>query len=307
MNQIKIFAPATVANVSCGFDVLGFALDTIGDEMCIRKSDKKGITITKIEGCNLPLEAKKNVVGAAGYALLDALDSDAGFEIEICKNIKPGSGIGSSAASAAGSVFAINKLLGAPFNKTELVRFAMEGERLACGAAIADNVSAALFGGFTLVRSYNPLDIVSLPTPSELYATVIHPQIEVKTAASRKLLKATVPLKDAIKQWGNVGGLISGLYTEDYDLISRSLHDYIAEPVRAVLIPGFDKVKRESLSAGALGCGISGSGPSIFALSKGLERAQNVANAIQKVYQNIGIDFYVYVSKINTQGVKIIS
>ena len=307
MDQIKIFAPATVANVSCGFDVLGFALDTIGDEMHIRKSDKKGITITKIVGEDLPYDAKKNVVGAAGYALLDALNSDAGFEIDIYKKIKPGSGIGSSAASAAGTVFAINKLLGNPFNNTELVRFAMEGERLACGSAIADNVSAALFGGFTLVRSYAPLDIIKINTPNQLYATVIHPQIEIKTADASRVLKDTVPLKDAIKQWGNVGGLISGLYTEDYGLISRSLHDYVAEPFRSVLIPGFDLVKQKSIEAGALGCGISGSGPSIFALSKGLENAQKVADAMKEVYKNIGIDFYVYVSKINTEGVKIIS
>lgn len=306
MNAIKIFAPATVANVSCGFDVLGFALDTVGDVMHIRQADKKGITITKIEGANLPLDTKKNVIGAAGYALLNALDSQQGFEVEIYKKIKPGSGIGSSAASGAGMVFALNKLLGSPFSKKELVSFAMEGERLACGAAIADNVSAALYGGFTLVRSYNPLDIVSLPTPSELYATVIHPQIEVKTETARQILNEMVPLTDAVKQWGNVAGLISGLYTEDYDLISRSLHDYIVEPLRATLIPHFDVVKKSALKAGALGCGIAGSGPSIFALSKGIEKAQAVADAMQKVYQKTGIAFNIYVSKINTQGIKII-
>jgi len=306
MNAIQIFAPATVANVSCGFDVLGFALDTVGDLMHIRKTAKKGITITKIEGANLPLDAKKNVVGAAGYALLNALDSQEGFEVEIYKKIKPGSGIGSSAASGAGMVFALNKLLGNPFSNIELMPFAMEGERLACGSAIADNVSAALYGGFTLVRSYNPLDIVSLPTPNALYATVIHPQIEVKTEAARKILNDTVPLTDAVKQWGNVGGLISGLYSEDYDLISRSLHDYIAEPLRATLIPHFDAVKKNALKAGALGCGIAGSGPSIFALSKGVKKAQAVADAMQNVYQKTGIDFNIYISKINTQGVKII-
>jgi len=306
MNSIKIFAPATVANVSCGFDVLGFALDTVGDVMHIRKTDKKGITITKIEGANLPSDAKKNVVGAAGYALLNALDSQEGFEVEIYKKIKPGSGIGSSAASAAGMVFALNKLLGNPFSNIELMPFAMEGERLACGSAIADNVSAALYGGFTLVRSYNPLDIVSLPTPNALYVTVIHPQIEVKTETARQILNDMVPLNDAVKQWGNVGGLISGLYTEDYNLISRSLHDYIVEPLRATLIPHFDAVKKNTLEAGALGCGIAGSGPSIFALSKGVKKAQTVADAMQNVYQKTDIAFNIYVSKINTQGVKII-
>lgn len=306
MNQIKIFSPATVANVSCGFDVLGFALDTIGDEMHIRKSDKKGITIIKIEGADLPFDTKKNVIGAAGYALLNALDSKAGFEVEIYKKIKPGSGIGSSAASGAGIVFALNKLLGSPFTNKELMPFAMEGERLACGTPIADNVSAALCGGFTLVRSYNPLDIINLPTPSALYATVIHPQIEVKTETARKILNDMVPLTDAVKQWGNVGGLVSGLYTEDYNLISRSLHDYIVEPLRATLIPHFDSVKLSAIKAGALGCGIAGSGPSIFALSKGINKAQAVADAMQNVYQKTGIDFNIYVSKINTQGVKII-
>jgi homoserine kinase len=307
MNSIKIFAPATVANVSCGFDVLGFALDNVGDLMCFKKIAEKGIKITKIEGADLSYNPKHNVVGAAGMAFLKAFGAGVGFEIEIYKKIKPGSGIGSSAASAAGTVFAMNTLLGNPFNNTELVRFAMEGERLACGAAIADNVSAALFGGFTLVRSYAPLDIIKIHTPDQLYATVIHPQIEVKTEAARQILNDTVPLSDAIKQWGNVGGLISGLYTEDYNLISRSLHDYIVEPLRATLIPGFDEVKQRALKAGALGCGISGSGPSIFALSKGASKAQVVADAMQEVYKNIGIDFNIYVSKINTQGVKIIS
>ncbi len=307
MNSIKIFAPATVANVSCGFDVLGFALDSVGDIMHLKKTNVKGLKITKIEGADLSFNPKQNVVGAAGYAFLKAFDADVGFEIEIYKKIKPGSGIGSSAASAAGTVFAMNTLLGNPFGKKDLVAFAMEGERLACGAAIADNVSAALFGGFTLVRSYDPLDIVKIHTPSQLYATIIHPQIEVKTETARQILNDTVPLSDAIKQWGNVGGLISGLYTEDYKLISRSLHDYIVEPLRATLIPGFDAVKQSALKAGALGCGISGSGPSIFALCKGVENAQSVAKAIQNIYKNIGITFNIYVSKMNTQGVKIIS
>jgi len=307
MNSIKIFAPATVANVSCGFDVLGFALDSVGDIMQLTKTDEKGIKITKIEGANLSYDPKQNVVGAAGNAFLKAFDTGVGFEINIYKKIKPGSGIGSSAASAAGTVFAMNTLLGKPFSNKDLVTFAMEGERLACGAAIADNVSAALFGGFTLVRSYDPLDIVKIHTPSQLYATIIHPQIEVKTEAARQILNDTVPLSDAIKQWGNVGGLISGLYTEDYSLISRSLHDYIVEPLRATLIPGFDAVKQSALKAGALGCGISGSGPSIFALCKGVESANTVAKAMQNIYKDIGIAFNIYVSKINTQGVKIIS
>ncbi|WP_372744044.1 homoserine kinase [Lutibacter sp.] len=306
MEQLKIFTPATIANVSCGFDVLGLALDTVGDEMTIRKVAKKGVTITKIIGQNLPLETQKNVAGVAALALLAETDSEFGFEIEIDKRIKPGSGIGSSAASSAGAVWAINELLGKPFNTTDLVRFAMEGERLATGVAHADNVAPALFGGFTLVRSYEPLDIVNIHTPNELFATVIHPQIEVKTSDAREILRTTVSLKDAIKQWGNVGGLISGLYTEDYNLIGRSLEDYIVEPIRSILIPAFDAVKQNSIKAGALGCGISGSGPSIFALSKGEETAKKVAQAMKAVYEKVGIDYDIHVSKINKQGIKIL-
>lgn len=306
MNEIKIFAPATIANVSCGFDVLGLALDNVGDEMTIRKVDKKGICITQIIGQDLPLETHKNVAGVAALALLAETESEFGFEIEIDKRIKPGSGIGSSAASSAGAVWAINELLGKPFSLTDLVRFAMEGERLATGVAHADNVAPALFGGFTLVRSSQPLDIISIHTPSELYATVIHPQIEVKTSDAREILKTTVPLKDAIKQWGNVGGLISGLYTEDYELISRSLDDHIIEPIRSILIPAFDAVKQQSIQAGALGCGISGSGPSIFALSKGEDTAVKVAEAMKQVYNKVGIDYDIHISKINKEGIKIL-
>jgi len=306
MKQLKIFAPATIANVSCGFDVLGLALDTVGDEMTIRKVTKKGVRITKIIGQKLPLETHNNVAGVAALALLSETDCKFGFEIEIDKGIKPGSGIGSSAASSAGAVWAINELIGRPFSNTDLVRFAMEGERLATGVAHADNVAPALFGGFTLVRSYEPLDIISVNTPSELYATVIHPQIEVKTSDAREILKTTVPLKEAIKQWGNVGGLVSGLYTEDYELIGRSLEDYIIEPIRSILIPAFDAVKQQSLNAGALGCGISGSGPSVFALSKGEKTALKVASSMKSVYEKVGIDYDVHVSKINKQGIKIL-
>ena len=307
MEQIKIFCPATIANISCGFDVLGVALDSVGDEMVIRKVPGKGIRITKLVGQDIPMQTEKNVAGVAGLALLAESDYEGGFEIEIFKKIKAGSGIGSSAASSAGAVWGMNQLLGEPFSTSKLVEFAMEGERLASGVAHADNVAPALFGGFTLVRSYEPLDIIPINSPSELYATVIHPQIEVKTSDSRKILKTNITLKDGIKQWGNVGGLIAGLFTEDYDLIGRSLVDHIVEPIRSILIPGFDDVKVNSMAAGALGCGISGSGPSIFAFSKGEDIAQEVALAMKNVYQNIGIDYDVHVSKINTQGIKILN
>jgi len=304
MNEIKIFCPATIANISCGFDVLGVALESVGDEMLVRKSHKKGIRITKLEGQQLPMETHLNVAGVAGLALLAVSDYDGGFDIEIYKKIKAGSGIGSSAASSTGAVWAMNQLLGTPFSKLELVKFAMEGERLASDVAHADNVAPALFGGFTLVRSYSPLDVIPIPSPAELYATVIHPQIEVKTSDSRKILKTTISLADGIKQWGNLGGLIAGLFTSDYDLIGRSLEDHIVEPIRSILIPGFDAVKSAAIENGALGCGISGSGPSIFSFSKGEKTARKVGDAMKEVYEKIGIDFDVHVSKINMNGIR---
>jgi homoserine kinase len=306
MNEIKLFCPATIANLSCGFDVLGLCLDNVGDEMVIRKSAQKGIQITKIVGADLPLETENNVSGVAGLALLETVDADFGFEIEIYKNIKAGSGIGSSAASSAGAVFGINALLGYPYSTKDLVQFAIQGEKLACGNAHADNVAPALLGGFTLVRSYSPLDIIKIESPSELYATVVHPQIELKTSDARSVLKQTVSLKSAIMQWGNVGGLIAGLYTQDYDLIGRSLHDEIVEPLRSVLIPGFDLIKQAALENGALGSGISGSGPSIFALSKGSATAEKIAKAMCKVYEAIHLPYEIHVSKVNSEGVKIL-
>ena len=307
MNEIKIFCPATIANLSCGFDVLGLCLETAGDEMIIRKSNIKGIRITKIVGADLPLETEKNVAGVSALAMLEAIETEFGFEIEIYKHIKAGSGIGSSAASSAGAVFGINELLGRPFTRKELVQFAMQGEKLASGNAHADNVAPALLGGFTLVRSYNPLDIIKIESPSELYATVVHPQIELKTSDARSVLKQTVSLKSAIIQWGNVGGLIAGLYTKDYDLIGRSLHDEIVEPLRSVLIPGFDLIKQTALENGALGSGISGSGPSIFALSKGKETADKIAKAMSAVYDEMNLPYEIHVSKVNDEGMKIIA
>lgn len=306
MNEIKIFSPATVANVACGFDVLGFCLDSVGDDMIIRKTDKKGIHITHIEGFDLPYEAELNVAGVSALAMYDAIDVDFGFEIEIYKNIKPGSGIGSSAASAVGSVFGMNELLGKPFNKSQLTEFAIKGEAIASKCEHADNLAPALFGGFTLVKSIAPVQILEMPSPDDLYATIIHPQIEIKTSESRAILPKEVPLSDAITQWANVGSLIHALHTSDYDLIQNSLHDVIVEPHRSKLIPYFNETKEAVLHAGALGCGISGSGPSIFSLSKGLETANKVKQAMETVYSKTGIAFEIHVSKINTKGVKII-
>ncbi|HMR16531.1 MAG: homoserine kinase [Confluentibacter sp.] len=307
MNEIKIFSPATVANVACGFDVLGFCLDSIGDEMVIRKTDKKGIFITKIEGgFKLPYEAELNVAGVSALAMYHALKPEGGFEIEIHKKIKPGSGIGSSAASAVGSVFGMNELLGKPLNKTQLTAFAMKGEALASKCEHADNLAPALFGGFTLVKSLKPLEILQIPTPNDMFVTIIHPQIEIKTSEARAILPKEVALTKAVAQWANFGSLIHALHTSDFGLIQRSLNDVIVEPYRSQLIPNYFEVKTETLKAGALGAGISGSGPSIFSLSKGLETANNVADAMKKAYNKTGIDFDIHVSQINKEGVKVL-
>ncbi|WP_298894303.1 homoserine kinase [uncultured Psychroserpens sp.] len=306
MKELKIFSPATVANVSCGFDVLGFCLDTIGDEMIIRKTDKKGIHITKIEGYHLPFEAEKNVAGVSALAMLNDVQPDYGFEIEIYKNIKPGSGIGSSSASAVGSVFGMNELLGKPYNKTQLTSFAMKGEALASKSEHADNIAPAIFGGFTLVKSVAPLEVLQLPTPKNLFAVIIHPQIEIKTAEARAILPKEIPLKDAIRQWSNVGSLVHALHINDYELLSNSLKDVVVEPHRSRLIPHFDLVREHALKHKALGCGISGSGPSIFSLCHGNETAQNVAKAIQNIYSKTKIPFEIYISEINTEGIKIL-
>lgn len=303
-NEIKIFSPATVANVSCGYDVLGFCLDTIGDEMVIRKTVRKGIYITKIEGYDLPLDATKNVAGVSALAMIADAKPDFGFEIEIYKNIKPGSGIGSSSASASGSVFAINELLGKPYTKTQVTDFAMKGESLASGSEHADNLAPGIFGGFTLVKSISPLEILQLPTPKDVYATIIHPQIEIKTSDARAILPKTFPLKDAITQWANLGSFVHALHTCDYELLKRSLQDVIVEPHRSQLIPHFAEVKLAALQHGALGASISGAGPAIFALSKGIENAKNVEKAMREVYSKTAIDFETYVSKINIEGIR---
>jgi homoserine kinase len=306
MNEIKIFSPATVANVSCGFDVMGFCLDNVGDHMVIRKTANKGVFISHIEGFDLPYEPTLNVAGVSALAMYDAIDVDFGFEIEIYKHIKPGSGIGSSAASAVGSVFGMNELIGRPFNKTQLTAFAIKGEALASKCEHADNLAPALFGGFTLVKSIAPLQILELPTPNDLYAAIIHPQIEVKTSESRGLLPKQVALSNAITQWANLGSFVHALHTSDYDLMKSALTDVIVEPHRSQLIPSFNNAKRAALDAGALGCGISGSGPSIFTLCKGIDTAKKVKDAIEYVYSDLGIDYDMHVSKINTEGVKII-
>jgi homoserine kinase len=307
MDYLKIFAPATVANVSCGFDSLGFAVDSVGDEMTFTKTKEKGVKITVITGADLTFDIDKNAASAVVKKILNDANANFGISLTIHKGFSPGSGLGSSAASAAGAAFGTNQLLGNPFTELELTKFAMFGEEVACGTPIADNVSAAIFGGFVLVRSYKPLEIIKLPVPSALRVVAIHPQIEVKTKDAREVLPKEIALKDAVTQWANVGGLISGLHSSDYNLISNSLVDIIVEPARKNLIPFFDKVKESAMAAGALGAGISGSGPTIFALCKGDEIAKNVYKSIKKSYSNTGINFELFISEINQEGIKILS
>ena len=306
MNYLKLFSPATVANVSCGFDSLGFAVDTVGDEMTFTKTAEKGVKITAITGANLSYNVDENAASAVVKKMLNEANADFGVDLTISKGYAPGSGLGSSAASAAGAAFGANQLLGNIYSDLELVKFAMFGEEVACGSQIADNVAAAIYGGFVLIRSYKPLEIIKLPVPKELRLVAIHPQVEVKTKDARAVLPSKIDLKDAITQWANVGGLISGLYSEDYKLISNSLVDIIVEPYRKKLIPHFDEVKNAAIKSGALGAGISGSGPTIFALCKGDEDANKVHSAINKSYKNTGIEYTLFTSKINEKGIKIL-
>ena len=307
MNEIKVFAPASIANLSCGYDILGVCLDNIGDEITVRKTKKKGVVIKKVSGQKLSTDISLNVAGVSATALLNETKVNCGFEIEIHKGIKPGSGIGSSAASSAGSVFAINKLIGEPYTNKELIKFAMCGEMAASGSKHADNVAAVLLGGFTFVKNSNENDYFKLNTPIEIAFTVIHPKIELKTKDSRAVVKDKVSMKNLIEQSANLGAFISGLYTEDYDLIGRSIKDVIIEPLRSVLIPKFEEIKLVSINSGALGCGISGSGPSIFAMSKGVTTAKNVGNAMKKIYDKLDLDYDVHISCVNDIGIKILN
>jgi homoserine kinase len=275
--------------------------------MVIRKTQRKGIYITKIEGFELPYAVHENVAGVSALAMYNELNVDFGFEIEIYKQIKPGSGIGSSAASAAGSVFGMNYLLDNAFDKIDLIKFAMNGEAVASKSEHADNIAPAILGGFTLVKQNNPLEVIQLPTPKALHAVIVHPQIEIKTADSRAVLPKTVALSDAITQWSNVGSLVHALHTSDYNLIGKSLKDVVIEPHRSKLIPNFNSLRKISLESGALGCSISGSGPSLFSLCEGLENARKVEANQRRFMTNIGIPFETHISKINTEGIKILS
>ncbi len=306
MKTINILAPATVANLVCGFDILGLALNNPQDEMQLTLSNEKGLRIKHVDEYNLPTEPTQNVAGAALLALMEEYpDKTIGFDLQINKIIKPGSGLGSSAASSAGAVVGANHLLNNYFSKMDLVRFAMNGEKLASGVKHADNIAPCIYGGVTLIRSIFPLDIIPISAPP-IYVTVVHPQIEVKTSDARQILRKEVQLKDAIKQWGNIAGLVAGFLQNDYDLIGRSLEDVIVEPIRSILIPGFGEIKSKCKEAGALGGGISGSGPSVFMLSKEETTANVVEQIMKDVYEKIAVDYHTHVTTINNNGVMVL-
>lgn len=304
MESIKIKAPGTVANLVCGFDILGLALSNPYDIMEVTLLDEPKVIIHSRDNYNLPKEPEKNVAGVVFQSVMEKVGNNIGFEVTIEKHIKPGSGLGSSAASAAGAAVAANHLLGNIFSSDDLVQFAMNGEKLASGVKHADNITPCILGGVSLIRSIHPLDIISIPSP-ELYVTVVHPQIEVRTSDARQILKQQVALKDAIRQWGNIAGLVTGFMKNDYDLIGRSLEDVIIEPIRSILIPGFAEIKSGCKEAGALGGGISGSGPSVFMLSKDEATAKSVEIVMKEVYDRIGIDYYTYITTINKNGVEV--
>ena len=306
MESIKVFSPGSITNLSCGYDILGVCLQNRGDEITVKKTNKKEIIIKSNDEYNISKDINKNVAGIAAQALLKNIDIDFGFEIEIKKGIKPGSGIGSSAASSAGTVFAINQLLDSPFSQLDLIKFSMEGEKYVSGSYHADNVAPIIFGGITLVRSINEIDVIKLPSPKNLEVVIVRPNIEIKTSDSRKVVKNKIKIEKMVEQSANLGSFISSLYTEDYELMSRSVVDVIVEPNRSILIPEFDVIKKISKTSGALAVGISGSGPSIFSLSSESSTSQKILDNITTHFNNLKIDYDGFISKVNSTGIKIL-
>jgi homoserine kinase len=305
-DEIKVYGPATVSNVGPGFDLLGFALESPGDEMTIRRNGTGKLTLFNETDYDLPTDPEKNVASVAALSLLSELDEPSGFDIIFTQKIPPGSGVGSSAASSVAAVVGINELLGSPFDTAALIPYAMEGEKLASGEVHADNIAPALLGGVTLIRGYDPLDIKHIPYPADLWCAVIHPHLEIKTSESRKLIPRTIPLETALKQCGNLAGLVAGLTSGDYPLIGRSVADQFAEPYRTQHLPDFDALKAAAIEAGSVGTGLSGSGPSVFSLCRGEEMASSVGGVMKEHFSARKIDSRLYISRISQAGCKII-
>ncbi|MEZ4884489.1 MAG: homoserine kinase [Chitinophagales bacterium] len=305
--MVTAYAPASIANVSCGFDVLGLAVDAPGDEVSVQFNEIGEVRIVEITGDEgkLPFEVELNTASKAVLSLVQHLNYEKGIDIIIHKKMPFGSGLGSSAASAVAAVVAANHLIGMPLTKKELLDFAIDGEAVASGARHADNVAPCLLGGVVLIRSYAPIDIIELPVPDSLYCTVVHPHVEILTKAAREILPKEVSMKTAITQTGNLGGFIAGLYQNDLALLGRSMVDVLAEPYRSSLIPGFQSVRNAAMYAGAFAFGISGSGPSMFAFSDNESKAHQVGDLMAKTLTNKGIDCKVFISKINQKGASV--
>jgi homoserine kinase len=305
--EVKVFAPATVSNVGPGFDLLGFALESPGDEVIIRRNGMGILRLIDNSGSNLPLDLEKNIAAISAKALLEDQNITEGFDIEFVKKIKPGSGIGSSAASCAATVVGINELIGANLSSAALIPYAMEGEEAASGSYHADNIAPALLGGFTLIRGYDPLDIKHIPYPNDLVCALVHPDLEFITRDGRNMLPREVSMKTAIAQAGNLAGLIAGLTTNDYGIISRSITDLFAEPYRTKQLPAFEELRKKTMDMGALGSGLSGSGPSVFALCRSMEIANQVAKTMQEHFSQNKINSIIYVSRVSEAGCRITS
>jgi homoserine kinase len=303
-DSIEVFAPATVANVASGFDVLGFALERPGDTVALRRIKEKRVDVLAVEGDGgqLPRDPDKNTASFAAGRFLEAIGFPFGLEVIVRKQMPMSSGLGSSAASSVAAVYGANVLAGSPLSARQLLPFTMQAEEVACGAAHADNVAPSLLGGFVLIRSYDPLDVVQLPVPPGLAVATVHPHTEIKTEDARRILKKELRLSDAVRQWGNLAALVAALFQGDMGLLSRSLQDVVAEPRRGLLIPGFAKVKQAALDGGALGCSISGSGPSVFSLCASMQNARAVGPAMQHAFAEVGLDSDVYLSGINESG-----
>jgi len=265
--RATVFAPASVGNVAIGFDILGFALAAVGDRVTVARRSAPGVQISAVRGIAgaLPHEARDNTAGRALLAMGEALHLDFGFSVEIDKGIPLGSGLGGSAASAVGAVVAANALLPAPRSPLELLQFAMAGEAVASGARHADNIAPSLFGGLVLTVGIDHPRVKQIPVPQSVRAVVVHPHMFLATAKARAILNSSVELSDFVWQTANLAGFISGCYTNDLEMIRASFQDVVIEPQRAALIPGFQEVRRAAMRAGALGCSISGAGPSMFA------------------------------------------
>ncbi len=305
MKSIKVKCPASLSNLVCGYDIFGMAVEAPYDIIELNLTNGNGISIIHTDEYGLSSDPSKNIAGVALQSMIHQLQLNGHFEIIIHKNIKPGSGIGSSAASAAGIVVAANELLKLQLSHHQLLLFAMDGEMIASGSRHADNLAPLIYGGLTLIRDAEIFDIIAIPSPP-LFITILHPQIEIKTSYAREILPKDVPLKDAVKQWANTAGMIAGFLQNDYALMSRSMQDFIIEPVRSKLIPAYEEVKNAGMHCGALGGGISGSGPSMFMFSKDEQTANAVADSMRIVYDSTGIDYKTYVTSINNKGVAVI-